>query len=216
MRACAQRHHRGLDQQQPCRCRQVGAAEQRAADFGVDDPLLGGQPAQQRRRHRHVVARQQPQRHGAVAARDQRLGHAGADPFAQRNRGQQHWAGLADEADQIRIDQRRRILRHSARDDLAVLQQRQEDRTRRVEGVQQAVAERGADPHRRIVKEADQRRVEGGMFIGWAGVGEVGLSGEMRRLPALLAVARLTEGDKVLIRNHPALREPGKTLTAKA
>lgn len=54
------------------------------------------------------------------------------------------------------------------------------------------------------------------MLVGRPGVAEIGLRREMSRLPTRFAVAGLTEGDEVLIRNHRTLRTTGKTLAAEA
>ena len=56
----------------------------------------------------------------------------------------------------------------------------------------------------------------GPMFVGRAGVAEIGLRRQMSRLAPCFAVARLTESDEVLIRNHETLRTTGKTLAANA
>ena len=97
-------------------------------------------------------------------------------------------------------------MRDGAGDHFAVLQQRQQDRARRFDGMQQTVGQRASNADGRIVEEADQRGVEGGVLVGRAGVQQVGLGSQVRRLPALLAVAGTAQGDEVLIRNHKSLR----------
>ena len=161
-------------------------------------------------RHRDVDTLEHLESYRTHLAVDQRRSDAGTDAFAQGHGVQHGDAGLADQADQIGIDQRRRILCHGAGDDLAVLQQRQQNRAWRLDGVQQAVGERAAHANRGIIEETDQGGVERRVLVGRTGVRQIGLRGKVRSLPALLAVARLAQGDEVLIRNHYALRATRK------
>ena len=85
-------------------------------------------------------------------------------------------------------------------------EQRQHDGPRRGGGVQQAIGQRGAHLDRGVVEKADERGIERRLFVGRAGMGQIGERGEMGRLPPGLAIAGLRQLDELVIRNHLALR----------
>jgi len=151
----------GLDEPQARDGRQVVAGSAARPRISASArPLPRRERQQQVLGNRHVGARQELQGHAALVAQDQGLGETGADALAQGHGGEGERVRLAHEADEIGIDQCRRILRHGAGDDFAVLQQAQEERARRVEGVARGRrrARRGRGPRGRRESRSARRR----------------------------------------------------------
>ncbi len=128
-------------------------------------PYAGGEGDQRLGCQRHILATEDLERDVGFIACHERLADTAAHPLAQNDGVEQRQVGGPDQRGQVRVDQCRRILDDGAGDDLAVLQQRQENRARRLARVQQAVGQRGADLHGRIVEKADQRGIERGVLL---------------------------------------------------